>query len=179
VSVEYWVDADNCLAAVDEEFRAFAVVNGAPQLASSSILGRRIASFCSDDATIEIWAQLLSRAREGASVGVQLRCDSPERRRLLKVDLSGHEDRRVRVVSTTLSEEDRPPIALLEVARTPGDTVLRCCSWCKKWRLPTGTWVEAEDLVATLRLFEEAVLPGVSHGICEECEASFRKGGGA
>jgi hypothetical protein len=177
--VEYWVDAENRLAAVDEEFREFAVVNGAPELASNSILGRRMSSFCSDDATIEIWTRLFSRAREGASISLHIRCDSPEKRRLLTLDLSVHEDRRIRVLSTTLSEEDRPPIALLEVARTPAETVLGCCGWCKRWRLPTGTWVEAEELVATLRLLEEEVLPGVSHGICDECAASFRNSGGA
>jgi hypothetical protein len=178
-AVEYWVDGDNRLAAFDEEFRAFAVVNGAPEVASDSILGGRISSFCSHDATIETWTQLLARAREGASVALQVRCDSPERRRLLRLDLTVLEGRRIRVLSTTLSEEARSPVALLHVDRRERDTLLACCRGCKKWRLPTGTWVEAEELVAALHPFEEAVLPGVSHGICEECEASFRKGGRA
>lgn len=177
--VEYWVDADDRLTAVDAEFRAFATDNGAPELASNSILGRRMSSFCSDDATTEIWLRLLSRARAGARIALQIRCDSPDKGRLLSLDLSVDEGGRIRVVSTTLSQEHRPRIPLLERAHTHGDRLLVCCSWCKKWRQPTGTWVEAEELVATQRLFEEEVLPGVSHGICEECRASLRKGGGA
>lgn len=176
--MEYWLDADDRLDAVDQEFREFAIENGAPELASGAILGKPIRSFISDESAIEIWTLLLARAREGSRVSVPIRCDAPATRRRLRLDLSAGADRRVRVRSTTQSEEDRPPVPLLDAARPRGDRTLRCCSWCKRWRLPEGAWVEAEDLVAALHLFEQAVLPGVSHGICEECEASFRKGRG-
>lgn len=179
MALEYWVDADDRLVEVDEEFRAFAVANGAPELATDHILGRRLDSFCSDDATTEIWSRLLARVRDGARIRVQVRCDAPDRRRLLDLVLTRDEGRRIRVVSTTLWKEPRSPIALLEATRQHGDTVLTCCSWCNKWRLPRGAWVEAEELVATLRLFEQSILPRVTHGICEACGTSLRMSDGA
>ena len=68
VPVEYWVDPKDRLLEVDDAFRAFAIRNGAPELASDSILGRSIASFCSDDATTEIWRRVLARAAQGQSL---------------------------------------------------------------------------------------------------------------
>jgi len=179
VPVEYWVDPKDRLLEVDDAFRAFAIRNGAPELASDSILGRSIASFCSDDATTEIWRRVLARARAGAIVALDIRCDSPDKRRLLTLTMSLDSRNRTRVMSTLLSEEERPPVSILEMDRPHADTLLACCSWCKKWRLPSGLWVEVEELVSTMSLFEKTVLPGVSHGICGACEASFRKTGGA
>lgn len=94
--MEYWLNHDDLLVEVDEEFRRFAIDNGAPELASDSILGRPMAAFCTDESTIEIWTRLLARARAGAAVAVVIRCDSPEKRRLVDLRLEAHEDRRSR-----------------------------------------------------------------------------------
>src|SRR5512145_1438771 len=71
----YWVDESDHLARVDEAWREFALENGAPELASERILGRPIASFCSDATTSWIWGLFLARARQGVAIDVQIRCD--------------------------------------------------------------------------------------------------------
>ena len=68
----------------------------------------------------------------------------------------------------TLSIEKRPPQALLDPAVRSGP-LLRICGWCKK--IPIGVrWVEIEEAISEMHLFENAALPRLTHGICEECE---------
>lgn len=173
--MQYWIDAADRLVEVDDEWRAFAIGNGAPELASDSILGRPIALSCSDATTSEIWAHLFTRARAGAAVNVHARCDAPERRRVIELCLSCDDGRTVRIRAEVLSEEERAPVALLDAHRPHSAAVLVCCSWCKRWRTPSDAWVEVEELVAILRLMEHTVLPGVSHGLCGDCRAAFRQ----
>jgi hypothetical protein len=42
------------------------------------------------------------------------------------------------------------------------------CGWCKRVSV-RNTWVEVEDAVLELRLFEREVLPDLTHGICPGC----------
>ncbi len=174
--MRYWVDSEDRLAAVDEEWGAFAVENGAPELASPAVLGRAIGSFCSDLTTEEIWQQLFARARAGLGTAVRIRCDAPGKRRLLDVSLSA-EGGRVRVTSVLLWAEERPAELLFEVNRPHSAELLHCCSWCKRWRLPSGGWAEVEELVSALRLLERDVLPGVTHAICGDCLAEYGRAG--
>jgi hypothetical protein len=170
--MEYWIDAGNRLVEVDQEWSAFAIENGAPELASAAILGRAISSFLSGETTIEIWTQFLNRARTGEKVVVRIRCDAPGRRRLLELTVVSEGDR-VRVSSRVVSEEPRAPVPLLETRRPQGYAILVCCSWCNRWRSPSGQWLEVEALVSELRLFKEEPLPRISHGICERCLAAY------
>ena len=176
MAVEYWIDTDNRLLRFNDDWRVFAVENGAPELASTAILGQPLASFCGDPTTAEIWAQFLARARTGADVRVRIRCDAPERRRWLELSLLV-DGTSIRVISALLSEEPRPGAAVLE-AHSPHVTgALECCSWCKRWRSVAGAWLEVEDLVATLHLFEEdaSLLPRASHTICDSCRADLAR----
>jgi hypothetical protein len=47
------------------------------------------------------------------------------------------------------------------------------CGWCKRTQLPTGRWVEIEEAVEELGLFEDSPLPGVTHGICLPCHEAM------
>ena len=70
--------------------------------------------------------------------------------------------------------EARPPMPLLEPAAARSEEYVTVCSWCKKVELPGATWVEVEEAVEHLRLFDRAVLPQLTHGICPTCLESFR-----
>jgi hypothetical protein len=170
--VRYCVDAGDRLAEFDDEWRSFAVENGAPELASPSILGAPIASFCSDPTTNDIWQQLLARARSGVAPVVLIRCDGADLRRRIELAVAAHGDR-VCITSTILSEEARPPLDLPATGAPRGAGVHLCCSWCKRWRLPSGAWVEVEEFVSALRPLETGTSASVSHAICPECRARF------
>ena len=173
--MRYWLDATDRLAEVDEAWRAFATENGAPELASPAILGRPMASFCTDSTTAEIWAQLFARSRSGDSVELEVRCDAPELRRLFLVTLTANEAGLVQARSELLSAEPRARVELLEAHRPHSDELLVCCSWCKRWQAPAGAWVEVEALCAQLQLLGQPILPAVSHGICGDCRSRFAR----
>jgi hypothetical protein len=174
--MRYWIDGNDCLARVDDAWREFALANDAPELAADSALGKPIASFCTDATTTEIWVKLLARARSGAAVDVRIRCDAPDYRRLFDLRLAGETSQAVAITTELVSEERRSHVALLEAYRPADVSLLRCCSWCKKWLAPAGRWVEVEELVSTLGLLERPLLPQVSHGICAACGRRLRGG---
>ena len=46
--------------------------------------------------------------------------------------------------------------------------------WCQRVHLDEQ-WVELEEAASSLRLFERAGLPQVSHGICESCQQAMER----
>lgn len=59
-------------------------------------------------------------------------------------------------------------VALLDAIVEHGGDPLLMCSWCKQ--LAVGdAWVEAEEAVTRLGLFDDRHVPGLSHGICPRC----------
>jgi hypothetical protein len=83
--VRYWLDSLDRIAAVDGEWRAFAVENGAEELTEESVVGRSVFSFIADESVRHLWALLLRRARQGVVVQVPIRCDSPDDFRALEL----------------------------------------------------------------------------------------------
>ncbi len=68
----------------------------------------------------------------------------------------------------TLLEEERPTPILLDADVGRSDELLRSCGWCKKF-LVGDEWVEVEEAVQRLRLFQRRRLPSITHGICDGC----------
>jgi hypothetical protein len=174
MQIRYWIDEKDRLLAFDDAWRAFAVENGAPAMASDAILGRPLAGFCSDPTTNYVWSLLLARARAGVVLDVSIRCDSPDRRRVFRLTGALEADGRIGMRSLLVSEEARDRVELLDPGRPHSEDLVSCCSWCKKIQLPGGEWVEIEMAVQRLDLLQRDPLPDVSHGICAACRARLR-----
>ena len=104
---------------------------------------------------------------------VRYRCDAPDRRRLFDLELAPADGGQVRCTSTLVEEEERPPVPLLSPHAPRSDAILHLCSWCK--RADAGGWVELEEAVSRLELLAADVLPGLSHGICGDCDHAVRQ----
>ena len=73
--------------------------------------------------------------------------------------------------SRLLRLEPRDPVPLLDASLPrAAQPPIRTCSWCKQMDVE-GEWVEVEEGVRRLGLFDTADLPPISHGICPTCEA--------
>lgn len=70
--------------------------------------------------------------------------------------------------STILREEHRPVVALLDTHRESLEDFLTLCSWCRKVKV-AAQWVEVEEALRLLKLFESETLPRISHGVCPAC----------
>ena len=173
--MRYWLDSADRIVRVDDAWLPFAAANGAPELTPDFVRGRPLWGFISDPTTVQLWELILARVRGGAAVAVQIHCDAPDRRRLVRLTPTLDESGLICIASESLAEEPRPAAALLELRRgTRSAELLTSCSWCKRFQLPAGEWVEVEAAVVALGLFEHGAPPAVTHGICARCAARVR-----
>jgi hypothetical protein len=164
----YRLNDEDQIIFVNNAWDEFATANEGEHLARGHVLRRYLWDFITDSTTQQLYRDVLKRVRSGRPVRFGFRCDSPDRRRLMEMDILPKENRAIEFRTRTVAEERREPQVLLEVHQNRNDELLRMCSWCKKVDIG-GDWAEVEDAVARLRLFEQAVLPNLTHGICETC----------
>jgi hypothetical protein len=165
--VVYRINERGEICFVNAAYDAFARANGGERLLGAAVLRRPLWDFVCDPPTRQLYREIIARVRAGTLTRFRLRCDAPDRRRLLEMFVARAADGTVEFRVRTLAEEARPAQALLDPAAPRGD-LLRACGWCKKVRVGS-VWVEVEDAVARLRLFEEPAVPALTHGICDEC----------
>jgi hypothetical protein len=153
---------------VNEKWDEFAVANMGENIASAWILQQSLWDFITDPTTRQIYRDMLMRVRAGHSIRFNFRCDSPISRRLMELVIVSGEEGTIEFRTCPLWEENRQPIPLLKNHAVSSDEPMRMCGWCKKVYIDQ-TWVEVEEAVAHLQLFEHANLPMLTHGICERC----------
>lgn len=168
--IVYKVNGNDQIVLVSEAWDSFAIANGGEGIVAARILHRPLWEFITDWSTQEIYRALMKKARAGHTVCFTFRCDAPWRRRFLEMTMLGGPDGAVEFHTRTLLEEERPVPVLLDSEAHRSDDLLRSCGWCKKIQVGTE-WVEVEEAVHRLRLFQRRRLPAITHGICDECYA--------
>ncbi len=171
----YKLNARDEISSVNEEWLSFARANGGEPVLPPVILGRSIWDFIADLETRHIYRILHRRVRaHGVPIGLSLRCDAPERRRLLELTISAGEHETLCYRVQTVKEEDRDVVPLLSPHVPRSELFVTMCGWCKRVSVPPNGWLEVEDAVVALSLFNEPYPPQLTHGICEECQDSLR-----
>lgn len=164
----YRINAQDEIVYVNEAWDLFALSNGAPHLIAEHVLQRPLWEFISDATTRELYQQAIALTRQGRTLRFPFRCDSPQERRFMEMILSPYPGDMVTFRSITLRIEPRPCVPLLDMGGARTEGLVRMCSWCKRIAVD-DTWVEIEEGITRLRLFERATMPQVTHGICEAC----------
>ncbi len=162
------VDAKDRFTFVDENWVAFAVENGRPDLTAENVTDTSLWDHVTDRNTRQFYRIFMTKVRQtGRPLQLPFRCDAPACRRFMEMNILGLGGGGLEFRSLLLREESRSQVALLDrgFPRSPGLIVM--CAWCKKVR--TSRWLEAEDAVRELKLFDRETLPRVSHSICPEC----------
>jgi hypothetical protein len=163
------IDSHDHLVKVDDGYYRFAAENGWDGAGDS--LGRLLWDFVAGEELKKLQRMLLRRIRgEVRSVELPFRCDGPEVRREMNVEIAAHSaGRYVRFSARPRSEKRREQFQPLLSPDAPrGDQTLTMCGWCDRF-LVDGEWVEVEEAVARLGLFQRAELPAISHGVCPDC----------
>lgn len=171
----YRVDAQDRVVFANAEWFDFARENSAIALRPDLVVGASLWNFIGDSETKHLFAILLQQVRAtGKPVTLPYRCDSADCRRFMELRIARSDDSGVEFCSRILRQEQRARVRLMadEVERT--DAVLIMCGWCKKAALPDDRWVEVEEAVQVLQLFDAPRLPRISHGICDECVDAFK-----
>jgi hypothetical protein len=168
--LEYCVNAEDRISSVNDEWLSFAAANRGTALLPPGILGRSLWDFVGDMETRHIYAILHGRVRTRESpVRLEFRCDAPECRRLLQLDILPDREQDLLYRVRTLKQEPRSPVPLLDPEQPRQDSFVRMCGWCKRVGVAPRSWVEVEEAVAALALFDDPRPPQVTHGVCEEC----------
>lgn len=160
---------------VNDEWLEFALTNEGNDLIPEKVLGRYLWDFIADSTTVQIYRQLVDKARQGKPTRFTLRCDSPDCRRLLEMTISSDDEKQVQFATRILYSEKREPVVLLSRNMLRSDEFLRTCSWCNKFAVGGERWVEVEDALVELRVFEKDVMPRLTHGICKKCFEEISK----
>jgi hypothetical protein len=172
--LEYCVNAEDQISSVNEEWLSFAEANEGTTLLPPGILGRPLWDFIGDMETKHIYGVLHRRVRtRGIPVRLSFRCDGPECRRLLQLDILPHQDQELVYRVRTLKQESRALVPLLAPQRPREESFVTMCGWCKRVAVSPRIWLEVEEAIAALALFDEPRPPQLTHGVCEECSESL------
>jgi hypothetical protein len=162
------VDANDRITFVDASWLAFAAENGLPALTVESVKGTSLWDYISEKATQEFYRIFMKKVRAtGGTIVVPFRCDGAECRRFMEMSIVGMDAGALEFHSVLLREEARPRMDLLNPEFPRTEALLIMCAWCKK--VNADGWVEVEEAVSRLRLFEQGRLPRITHGMCPAC----------
>lgn len=172
--VSYRIDSLDRITSVGDEWVSFALANGGARVLPPGILGTSLWSWLVDAATRQVYQSVVSRVRKGAvSVRFQFRCDGPDQRRLLQMHITAGPHDEVRFRTELLVSQPRDEVSLMKAELARSDALLRICGWCMRIPDPAEAWLEVEEAIASLRLFEKSSLPRLSHGMCPRCHETM------
>jgi hypothetical protein len=171
----YAIDREDRIVSVGESWLAFAEENRASELTRERVLGRSLWSFVAGSETRLLYREVFRRVRTRAeSAELPFRCDSPECFRFMRLRLDPGPRDSIRCRGITVREQARPFFSILDRAFPRSDSTLDMCSFCKKIGAFGSEWLEAEDAIRRLNLFESARLPRLEHVVCPSCASVCR-----
>lgn len=169
----YIIDGSNRLIEIDQIWDKFAIDNDSPHLVADRVRGQSLWDHISDRETKQLYKMLTQRAREtNRQLTFPFRCDSPAKRRHMRMNITSADQQHVQFVSTILKEEEREAVRLFDVKTQRTHELIRICSWCKMVDTLSAGWQEVEAAIDTLQLFDEPRLPQITHSICPSCYKS-------
>ena len=174
VSFIYRINERDEITWISDTWVAFAGENDASELSRENVIAQQLWRYITDSDTASIYRNILKRVRGSAGeITLPFRCDSPDRRRFMELTLVGRAEGEVEFISRLLREEPRARIALLDRKVQRSDKLVKICAWCDAVQHPSGGWCAIEDCVDELAPFVDEAVPGVTHGMCPSCHASY------
>jgi FixJ family two-component response regulator len=171
--VTFSIDRQDAIVDVNDSWTTFALANDAPELVRDQVLQQSLWNFIVDATTRQLYDGLLLRVRRGTPVRFPFRCDSPTARRHLEMRLTPGPDDTVQFESVVLASELRVQQPLWDRYVARREDLLRACSWCKRVDC-AGEWLEVEEAIDRLGIFERQDMPSLTHGICADCLAAMQ-----
>lgn len=168
--ITYHIDEEDRIVYISEKWHSFASDNMAGVLTSEYVLNKPVYDFVADSKVKHLYKMLIQRARnECVHLRLPFRCDSPDTRRYMAMEVFPLDKGLVAFKSCVLREEKREHIPLLDPDTSRSDEIVTICSWCKRVRCPDDNWLEVEVAIEKMKLFQKQQLPDLSHGMCADC----------
>jgi len=166
----YSINENDIITNYSKNFPSFARNNDWQlEMEPEAILGRSIFDFISGAETQHLYQILFEHCRKGKHIGpIPFRCDSPRERRFLELHLRLLPNSHIDIITVLLKTEHRPPVRILQANTPRTEEFIRICSMCKKIFVD-DEWVEIEEALIRMKLFEQERLPYLTHGLCNSC----------
>lgn len=166
----YAIDEDDRLIRFNAAWTAFAEANRGRGLSPADLTGRPLWDSIADATTVHLYKTMVARVRSGGPpVHFHFRCDAPRMKRLLRMDITREGSAEVVFTVTPVLEQARPDVAVLDSTLPRSERLLTMCGWCKQAQVAAGEWVEIEEAIDRLGLFQAPMPPRVTHGVCPTC----------
>jgi len=171
----YRIDANDVLVWVDTLWLAFAVENGAAELATESVLGRVLWDFVSGDDLRRLYMEIHSRVRSSGKPAIlPFRCDSPSLQRHMRLIITRGDAGQLDYESLLVRAVPQRHIGLLDAQRPRSGAFLTICSCCRRALFEPLGWLEVEDVSVRLGLFESQKVPKLRHTVCSACTKTLK-----
>jgi len=167
----YTIDENDIIVDVSDNWGLFAEMNfGGSKCFPVNIIGSSLWDHIHDKETKHLYNIILQKIREhNHQVFLPFRCDSPEKRRFLKLSIIPIAEGSVIFNSQIIKEDLREPVDLLRYDIERSNDLIRICSMCKKIAVSDIEWEEVEIAVRKMKIFEMGIVPQLTHGICHSC----------
>lgn len=171
ILLEFSVDANNVIIAINGRWDEFADANDAPQLKKQHVVGKSLFDYISGNVTRQFVQNLLDIVRQkNTNICFDYRCDAPNLRRYLQMRLMANEHGEVRISNYQLHTEPRVvPVFFIRSNQRDRHTRVRCsiCNLLKQ----AEQWVEAESLQTDKKPLTLSVI----YGVCPSCQLQLQQ----
>lgn len=167
-TIIYRLDDNDCIIEVGGSWEAFARANEAGHLLPPSVVGKSLWEFVRGRSLQELYRTLLQHVRNNQkSLRFSYRCDSPDERRYMEMELLPHPDKTIEFRSRLVRSETNPLPLRVRAAAT-GSAMFVRCSMCNRLRV-NDRWLETQDAVSE-GLFARGSELRVVFGVCQSCK---------
>lgn len=173
----YRIDGDDTIIWVSDNWTSFAEANSwAAAVHPDEVVGHPLWEFVHGAETRYVYRELFRLVREGHRPNpIPFRCDSPGERRFCELAMTAGKGGRIEIESRILRTEPHRRAGIMDIQAERTEEILTICSMCKKIKVLPEQWVELDEALAQLRLFEAERFPMLSHGLCPSCREVFRQ----
>jgi hypothetical protein len=163
------IDVHGRLISVNPAWLDFAAENGWP-VTMDDVLGQPLMNSITDPNTHYLYGLLMTRLRHGRGpFSFNYRCDAPDCRRLLRMRMFADQGTgEIEFHNDVLRIDRRPSQILLKQPRPQTSESITLCGFCKRVDVG-GAWVEVEEAIMRLRLFDRDPMPATEHRVCPDC----------
>jgi len=165
----YQIDSDDRIVDVNDDWLSFGAEN-VYNLSQDLVVNKLLWNFIAGNETRYLYKVMLDKVRTNrVKFKVPFRCDSPDCRRFMELEVFSPNEKLIEFRCRVVKLEFRPAISLLDINTDRSNEFVTMCGWCKKIYV-SAQWLEIEDAITELDLFEAAKLPQLTHGICLSCK---------
>jgi len=170
----YRIDETDRITYVNPSWETFAKANnGLPSCGFSAIKGHSVCGYFSDAETEMIYQRIFEKVRSSqSSITFNIHCDSVTTVRILKTSVIPLPQNHLELRFKVTKERERDPYILINLAKET-QNIISMCSYCGDLKDSRGNWSPIETEVTNQDLFQHALLPKISHGICPNCKVIF------